>query len=90
MIIAKVLIDEDIKRKILEKHGVYLEEIENGLLSGKPLFYKAKENKYIAFTFHHRFITIIFTYNHSSASIVTAYPSAQWQKNLYKKKMVKS
>jgi uncharacterized DUF497 family protein len=85
--IAKVLIEEHIKRKIFEKHSVEQEEIKDGLLQGKPVVFKTKEERYLTITKHHRHITIIFTYDQQNAQIVTAYPSSQWQIKLYKKKM---
>ena len=86
MHIAKVLIEEQVKQKIFEKHNVYQEEIKDGLLHGKPIVFKAKQGRYMALTNHHRYITIIFTYEHNTASIITAYPSSPWQIKLYKKK----
>jgi len=86
VIITKVLIEEHIKKKIFEKHNVYQEEIQNGLLQGNPVVFKTKQDRYRAITSYHRYLTIIFTYNHASASIITAYPSSPWQIKLYKKK----
>lgn len=86
MIIKQVLISEDVKRKIFEKHGVSFEEIENGLLRGNPLVYKTTEGRYLALTHHHRYLTVIFIYESPNAQVITAYPSSPWQIKLYKKK----
>jgi len=81
-----MLIKEEVKRKVFEKHGVYFEEVKHGFVNGKPVIYKTKEEKYLAITHHHRYITIIFTYKDNNANIITAYPSPKWQIRLYKKK----
>lgn len=86
MIIKRLDIKEKIQKKIFDKHGVYIEEIEKGLFYGKPIIYRAKCEKYLAITHFHRYITIIFRYDNESAHIITTYPSSKWQIKLYKKK----
>ena len=85
MIIENVIIEDKVKEKILEKHDVTAFELENVLLS-RPLVLKAKENRYLAIGFYHRYLTIVFEYNKRNANIITAYPSSEWQVKLYKEK----
>ncbi|MEK6952172.1 MAG: hypothetical protein AABX29_04090 [Nanoarchaeota archaeon] len=86
MRIKKVLIELNIEEKINKKHGIYREEIEYALLDGKPIFFRTKDNKYVAITSKERYITIIFLFKKGIANIRTAYPSSDWQIRLYKKK----
>ena len=86
MIIKKVVVEKEIKNKIFDKHGIYTEEIKNGLFYGKPIFYRTKDERYMAVTNYHRYITLIFIYEKNNAHIITAYPSSKWQIKLYKKK----
>ncbi len=89
MRIRKVLIELKVEEKINKKHGVYREEIENSLFEGKPLFYKSRKNKYMAITLRKRYITIIFIYNNMVATIITSYPSSDWQIKLYRRRKLK-
>jgi len=86
MKIKKIQIELEIEKKIFNKHGVARTEIEEGLLNNKPIFYRAKEKRYMALTHKFRYITIIFRYEKGIANIRTAYPSSDWQIKLYKRK----
>jgi len=86
MRIQKILIELKIEEKINKKHGIYRKEIEDALFEGKPIFYKAKENKYFAVGHKEKYITIVFLYQEKDAVVVTAYPSSEWQIKLYKRK----
>lgn len=85
MKIKKVQIELEIEKKIFDKHGVARKEIEEGLLDNNPVFYKAKEGRYMALTHKFRYITIIFGYEKGIANVKTAYPSSDWQIRLYKR-----
>lgn len=85
MRIKKIVLEKTVQEKILLKHGVRREEIERGLLEGKPIFFRAKDGKYMAISGYNRYLTIIFGYERKNATIVTAYESSAWQKRLYKK-----
>lgn len=89
MIIKKILVELKIEEKINKKHGVYRTEIEAGLLEGKPIFFRTRENRYIAITLKERYITVVFLYNRGVASIKTAYTSSDWQIRLYKRRLRK-
>ena len=80
-----VIIEDRVKGKILEKHNVTAEEIKNVLLRD-PLVLKTKKKRYLAVGFDYRYLTIVFGYARKTANIVTAYPSSEWQKKLYKSK----
>lgn len=85
MIIENVIIEDKVKEKVLEKHDVTAYEIENILL-GSPLMLRAKEKRYLAIGFYHRYLTVVFEYQRNTANIITAYPSSEWQMKLYKEK----
>ena len=85
MRIKKVQIELETENKIFNKHGVARKEIEEGLLDNKPIFYKAKEGRYMALTHKFRYVTIIFRYEKGIANIKTAYLSSDWQIRLYKR-----
>lgn len=85
MRIKNVQIELEVENKIFNKHGVARKEIEEGLLDTKPVFYKAKEGRYMALTHKFRYVTIIFRYKKGIANIKTAYPSSDWQIRLYKR-----
>lgn len=90
LIIKAVKIEPKTKYKIYEKHRVTQEEIENTLLD-KPKIRKVK-NVYIAIGIWRRYLTIFFAYNkkHKEASILTGYPSSNWQIKMYKRRAKKN
>lgn len=85
MRISDVLIEDKIKEKILNKHNVGADEIEEVIFSN-PLILKSKENRYIAVGHHQRYLTVIFEVHKNTAFIITAYPSTETQIQLYKQK----
>ncbi len=86
MKITKILIELEIQQKILYKHGIKREELENALLEGKPKFIKIGDNLYMAIAHYNQYITTIFEYEHQTAIIKTAYKSSDWQINRHKRK----
>ena len=86
MKIRKILVETDIQEKILWKHGVKREELENALLEGNPRFFKIRDNWYMAVTHFEYYLTIIFEYNQLNAIVKTAYKSSDWQIRRYKRK----
>ncbi len=89
MRIRKILIKFNVEEKANKKHGVYREEIEDALLEGRPIFFRTKENKYVAIASKGRYITVVFSYKTGVANIRTAYPSSDWQIKLYKRKKLR-
>jgi len=85
MIIENIIIEDKVKEKVLDKHNVTAEEIKSVLLRN-PLVLRTKEKRYLAIGFGNRYLTIVFEYFRKTANIVTAYPSSEWQKKLYKSK----
>lgn len=86
MKIKKILVETEIQQKILHKHGIKREELENALLEGKPKFIRIRDNLYMAITHYHEYITAIFEYEKQTATIKTAYKLSDWQISRYKKK----
>ena len=89
MRIKKVVIDFYTEEKIYKKYGVYRKDIEDALFEGVSVFYRTKDDRYVAIASKERYITIIFLYQKEIATIITAYPSSDWQIKLFKKKMFK-
>ena len=85
MRIANILIEDNIKEKILNKHNVEAIEIKQVIFSS-PLILKVGKNRYMAIGYYQRYLTIIFEIYNNIASIITAYPSSEAQVKLYKKK----
>ena len=85
MIIENILIEDQAKAKILEKHNVTADEIKT-ILPGKVLTLKTHSKRYIAVGFGYRYLTIVFEYENKTVNIITAYPSSDWQIKLYKSK----
>lgn len=86
MKILTIVIEEKIKKKILDKHNIEASEIREVLLNN-PYFLKAKGKRYMAIGFCNRYITIIFELEKdNTAFIITAYPSSDTQRKLYKYK----
>lgn len=81
-----IIIEDKVKEKILSKHGVTAEEVQNSLLEGKPFVLKTKDGRYLAITHWQRYITVILEMGNAITAVVTAYPSSDAQKRLYKKK----
>ena len=89
MRVNEVIIESYTEEKINKKHGVYRKEIEDALFEGNPIFYRTKDDKYVAIALKERYITIIFLYRKGIATIRTAYHSADWQIKLFKRKRFK-
>ena len=85
MKIEKILIEDRIKEKILYEHKIRASEIKEVLLDN-PYVLKTRENRYLAIGFCNRFITIVFEMAGGTAFIITAYPSSDTQRKLYKLK----
>ena len=85
MLIRNVLIEDKVKEKITEKHGVQATEIKNIMLNS-PLVLKTRLNRFMAIGHFQRYLTVIFEYNKGTANIITAYPSSEAQTKLYKKR----
>lgn len=85
MKISKIIIEDKIKEKILYKHNIRASDIKEILLNN-PYVFKAKYERYMAIGFSQKYITIIFEMINSNALIITAYPSSETQRKLYKHK----
>lgn len=86
MKIKKFLAETETQEKILYKHGIKREELENALREGKPRFFRVRDDIYMAIAEYEHYLTIIFEYDKSNAIIKTAYRSSDWQIRRYKKK----
>ena len=85
MKISKILIEEKIKEKILYKHNIHAFEIKGALLNN-PCILKTRDSRYIVIGHYQRFITIVFEMIKDIVFIITAYPSSDAQRKLYKQK----
>ena len=79
------MIEDKITEKILDKHSIRASEVKNALLNN-PFVLKTRDNRYMAMGFDQRIITIIFEMYKDTALIITAYPSSDVQRKLYKHK----
>jgi uncharacterized DUF497 family protein len=86
MYIKKVLISQKTHEKIFDKHGIKLKEVEQALLENTPRFFKTRDGRYLALAFQERYLTMVFEYHQGTVEVITAYPSAEWQIRLYKRK----
>lgn len=86
MKIEKIFVELLVQEKILCKHGITRDELENALLEGKPKFFKIRANLYMAVAHYSHYITIVFEYDKNNAVIKTAYKSSDWQIRKYSKK----
>ncbi len=86
MKIKEVTIAKEVKIKIYRKHGVRFCEVKDVLMLN-PLVRRARDGKYVAINNVERFLTVIFSCIDGIADIITAYPSSEWQKVLFKQKM---
>ena len=86
MRIVDVYLGQEIEEKILAKHSVLREEIEETLLADEPKYFKARRGRYLAIGFLKRFISAVYENRSGIAMIITAYPSSNWQISLYKRK----
>ncbi len=85
MKITKIVIEKEIERKILYKHNITLFEIEEAIFTS-PYILKSRDNRYMAINWVQKYITIIFELIKDIAFIITAYPSSDSQRKLYKHK----
>ena len=83
MKVNKILIEDKIKEKILDKHNIKAYEIKDVLLNN-PYILKSKIGRYMAIGKSERFITVIFEIIGDTAFIITTYPSSDAQRKLYK------
>ena len=82
----KFCVPKDIEEKILYKHGIELDELNDALEYGNPKILKQGERIYMAITHHTRYITIIFEYKKHIATVITAYPSSDSHIRRYNRK----
>ena len=82
----KFCVPKDIEEKILHKHGIDLEELNNALEYGNPRIFNQGQGIYIAITHHIRYITIVFRQDKKLANVITAYPSSDYHIRRYNKK----
>ncbi len=80
-----ILIEDKIKEKILYKHNIRASEIKR-VLTLNPIILRVRDNRYMTIGFDQKFITIIFEMMKDTAFIITAYPSSDAQRKLYKRK----
>lgn len=82
-----ILEQEDwVKEKILDKHNIGASEIKEILLNN-PYVLKARKGRYMAIGWSDKYLTIIFELEEdNTAFIITAYPSSDAQRKLYKRK----
>ena len=85
MKIRGFLIEDNVKQKILYKHNVRADDIKE-VISNNPYIFRASNDRYIAIGKNHRFITFVFEIKQDIAFIITAYPSSDAQRKLYKHK----
>jgi len=81
----KYYLKPETEEKILHKHGIKIEELNEALKYGKPRIRKIRDNIYMTVTYYTRYITIIFEYENPNGKITTAYPSDDWQIRIYNK-----
>lgn len=83
----KLEFTENIKEKILYKHGIKADELIDALEYGNPRFFRQEGNIYMLIMRHLRYITLIFDYKKPNiAKVITAYPSSEAQIRRYNKK----
>lgn len=85
MKILDILIEDKIKEKILHKHNIRALDIKETLINN-PYVLRTRENRYMAIGYYQKHITIIFEIIKNIAFIITAYPSSDAQRKLYKLK----
>ncbi len=85
MRIREIHLKKAVEGKI-EEHGVTKNELKDTFQLGEPKYAKARNGRYMAIGRAQRFITIIFEYADGIVTIVTAYPSSEWQIKLYHRK----
>ena len=85
MRIRGVLIEDKVKEKILYGHNVHSFEIKEIILNN-PYVLKVRDGRYMAIGKNSKFLTIIFEVRDFMALIITAYPSSDAQRKLYKSK----
>ena len=82
----KFCVPKDVQEKILYKHGIELEELNNALEYGKPRIFNQRRGIYIAVTHHTRYITLVFRQDKNLATVITAYPSSDSHIGRYNRK----
>lgn len=84
MQIVDVYLGQEIEEKILTKHGVLREEVEEMLLADEPRYFRTRKGRYSAVGITNRFITVIFEYSNGLAKVITAYCSSNTQIRRYR------
>ena len=85
MKIRGILIEDRVKEKVLYKHNVHAFEIRE-ILFNNPHVLKVGDGRYMAIGKNGKFLTIVFEVRDFIAFIITAYPSSDTQRKLYKSK----
>jgi len=88
MLIKEIRIEPMTKIKIVKKHGVQFTEIKKALMDDPSSRYvqRIKDRVYILVHSGIRYLTVIFHCKDGIATVLTAYPSSDWQVKLLKKK----
>ena len=82
----KFYVPKDIEEKVLYKHGISINELNNALEYGNPRIFNQGHGIYIAITHYIRYITVVFRQDTNTAPIITAYPSSDSHIRRYNKK----
>ena len=84
--IREIRIEPKTKIKIAKKHGVQFTEIKKALMDVPSSRYvqRIKNRIYILVHLGNIYLTVIFHFKDGIATILTAYPSSDWQIKLKK------
>jgi hypothetical protein len=86
MLIRRIVISPGVMEKIRFKHRLE-PSVAKDVLSDTPYIEKVGGGQYMAIGVSYLgYVTIFFKYRSGTAEITTAYPSKNWQMDLYKKK----
>ena len=79
----KFYIEPETQEKILHKHGIRVRELRIALKDPRRKIRRMRDNIYMAVTHYARYITVFFEYEQNRGRIITAYPSQDWQIQMY-------
>ena len=82
----KFCVPKDAEEKILYKHGISIDELNNALEYGNTRVFRQVYGIYIAITHHARYITIVFRLDKNMANVITAYQSSDSHIKRYSRK----
>ena len=86
MKIVKFHVSKDVEEKILYKHEISADALNNALEYGKLRIFNQGDGIYLAVMHYTGYISVVFRVDKNEAKVITAYPSSDSHIRKYNRK----